>query len=132
LAACGCATAKNLGRDRPEPFGGTLMHCYYFCDARHTGGFANPLLVPVWLMDKPFSFAGDVVTLPYVLLRNPARGLVGESVEDAQRIAKDRGYLLTLTDDPFPMAGRVAPRRIEVGVKDGVVTAARIFPGVRW
>lgn len=130
LGASGCGTVMNVQQAEPKVFGGTQMSVSDFSGGHQFGGIVGG---PVCLVDKPFSFAGDVVTLPYVLLSNPARGLVGESVEDAQRIAKERGYLLTLSDDPcFPIAGRIAPRRIEVDVKDGVVAAARTFPGTRW
>lgn len=128
--AGGCGTVMNLERGEPKVFGGTRMGSSDFSGGHQFGGLIGG---PVCIVDKPFSLVGDLVTLPYVLLNNPARGIVGESVGDAQRIAKERGYLLTLADDPcFPIAGRVAPRRIEVDVKDGVVTAARTFSGVRW
>ena len=68
--AGGCATAKNIGGADPKPFGGVTMSATdYFGGnggGKH-GGWAASFFWPLWLLDKPFSFAADVATLPYVI-----------------------------------------------------------------
>lgn len=66
----GCATAKNVQRVQPEPFGGTTMKCHDFYGGGQNGGFAAAGFWPLWLLDKPFSVVGDCVTLPYVLWKH--------------------------------------------------------------
>lgn len=63
----GGATGMNVKYASGEPFGGTKMRCVDFCGGGQNGGFAAAVLRPFWLADKPLSFVGDVVTLPYVL-----------------------------------------------------------------
>ncbi len=67
VCASGCATATNVKHANCKPFGGTKMNCVEFCGGGQNGAFAVGLFWPLWLADKPLSFAGDVVTLPYVL-----------------------------------------------------------------
>ncbi len=67
LSGTGCATGMNVKHANCKPFGGTKMNCVEFCGGGQNGGFAAAVLWPLWLADKPLSFAGDVVTLPYVL-----------------------------------------------------------------
>lgn len=68
LCAAGCATAKNIqNAGLREPYGGVRMKCYDFFGGGQNGGFAAAAFWPIWLVDKPFSFVGDTVTLPYTL-----------------------------------------------------------------
>lgn len=116
VAGSGCATARNVEKASPTPFGGTTMSCYdYLGGGGQNTGFACAVMWPLWLLDKPCSFAGDVVTLPYVIWkrdaasRRPQRGddgpgdghpgppagapdAVGRPGADARRAASPAGH----------------------------------------
>jgi len=159
LGTSGCATATNLERGHPKPFGGSTMRCATFVcphtDPReHTlgVGFGVLLFWPVWLADKPLSLVGDLVTLPYVLYersvyRHPtvesalyrlqsvarpaAPDLVGLRVDEARELARACGYQFTQDDDNdgYPRDARGQGRRIIARVRGGVVVSARAHGG---
>lgn len=60
-------------------------------------------------------------------------GVIGRPVPEAERAAEAAGYLFVWRDGPggYPMCAAQF-QRVEVQVKDGVVTSARAFPGKHW
>jgi uncharacterized protein YceK len=157
LGTSGCATATNLERGHPKPFGGSLMGCGTFLvpdpNQHNLGtGFAVLMFWPVWLADKPLSLVGDLVTLPYVLYerseyRHPtvesalyrlqsvarpaAPDLVGLRVDEARELARACGYQFIQDDDGdgYPRGARGQGRRIIARVRGGVVVSARAHGG---
>jgi uncharacterized protein YceK len=75
----GCGTVVNLVSRHPTDFtDATKPYGGVFVDGAFAGDFAmQPQTLPValfWLIDLPFSFVGDTVTLPYVLYLNAHKG----------------------------------------------------------
>lgn len=66
----GCGTLLNLQEKAPPPYGGVIMESKIIAQGVPMGPFAFfpnfdvPGLWPLALIDLPFSFVGDTVTLP--------------------------------------------------------------------
>ena len=82
-AAAGCGTARNfnggvlipwgLHESRPAPFGGVALDMEHLKDLlwepKSSGPYVGNLVVSLLpLADLPLSAAGDVITLPWVLM----------------------------------------------------------------
>lgn len=77
VCLCGCGTVSNIqgtnypmmeepGQYPTTPFGGVERDVRHMKETRAW----SPLAVVFHLTDMPFSFAGDVVTLPYTIYRS--------------------------------------------------------------
>jgi uncharacterized protein YceK len=68
IAGGGCATAINTqDAAMRKPFGGVTMPLADFFGGDQTSDNVSLLFWPIWLVDKPFSLVGDMLTLPYTL-----------------------------------------------------------------
>lgn len=71
VAAMGCATALNLqDATLRKPYGGATMPITEFFGGSESGVSAEYgalFFWPFWLLDKPLSFLGDTLSLPYTL-----------------------------------------------------------------
>jgi len=71
LAGSGCATALNVQDDAlRKPYGGVTMRLTDFFGGSESGPFSEYAALffwPFWVVDKPLSFIGDTLTLPYTL-----------------------------------------------------------------
>jgi len=64
----GCATAINVqDATLQKPYGGFTMPVTDFFGGGATSDTVAVKFWPLWLVDKPLSFVGDTLTLPYTL-----------------------------------------------------------------
>lgn len=71
VVGSGCATALNV-QDAAlrKPYGGVTMRLTDFFGGGESGEFSDygaMFFWPFWVLDKPLSFVGDTLSLPYTL-----------------------------------------------------------------